>query len=66
MDRGMTMLELHGEVDALIRLHRKGLYKSRGYQDRRRQIVDFVRRNNIDLRAELDPISYVLYQRYIG
>ena len=61
----MTMLDLHGEVDALIRLHRKGLYNSRGYLDRRRAIMEFIRRNKIDLRAELDPVSFVLYQRYI-
>ena len=65
MDRSMTVQDLHVEVDALIRLHHKGLYNSRGYQDRKRRMKEFIHRNEIDLRAELDPISFVLYQRYI-
>lgn len=65
MDRSMTVQELHGEVHALITLHQKGLYSSRGYQERKRKIKEFIQRNKIDLRAELDPISLILYRRYI-
>lgn len=66
MDRSMTVRDLHGEVDALLRLHHKGLYNSRGYQDRKQRIVEFVSRNKIDLRTELDPVSFILYNRYIN
>ena len=65
MDRSMTVQDLHGEVDALILLHQKGLYNSSGYQERKRRIKEFVHRNKIDLRAELDPVSFILYRRYI-
>jgi len=65
MDRSMTVQELYGEVHALITLHQKGLYNSRGYQERKNAIKEYVHRNKIDLRAELDPISFWLYRRYI-
>ena len=65
MDRSMTVQELHGEVNALITLHQKGLYNTRGYQERKQRIKEFIHRNKIDLRAELDPVSFILYRRYI-
>ena len=65
MDREQILRDLNTEVESLIRLHQKGLYRSQGYQDRKGQIKELIRTYKIDIRHELDPISLLLYQRYI-
>ena len=65
MNREKIVRDLNSEMEVLIRLHRHGLYNTAGYRDRKHRIKDFVLKNGIDIRRELDPVSLVLYRRYI-
>ncbi len=65
MNREITPVNLHGEIETLIRLHQHGLFNSNGYQARKRRIKDYVRENKVDMMRELEPVTYVLYRRYL-
>ncbi len=66
MDREAAVRNLSSEVEALIRLHQQGLYNSSGYQARRKKIEELIREQRIDLRKELDPVTQILYRRYLS
>ncbi len=65
MNRDEHLHELSQEIEALIRLHYHGLYYTRGYQDRKARMKDFVRTHDIDMQSVLDPDSLLLYKRYL-
>ena len=58
--------DLQSETDALIRLHRHGLCQTEGYQTRRRNMLEYIRKNQIDLQKELSPVAFILYRKYIN
>ena len=65
MNREAAVGRLHAEVETLIRLHQHGLYDSHGYQARKRRIQESIRELGIDVKKELDPVTLVLYRRYL-
>lgn len=65
MDQREMIQDLSSEMDALIRLHRQGLYRSRGYQERRTRVNDLLRESGMSLLKEIDPVILLLYQRYV-
>ena len=64
MDREETVRNVQSEMESLVRLHKQGLYYTRGYQARKREIERCIREYQIDLMKEIDPVSVVLYRRY--
>ena len=65
MDREAAICDLHAEVEALIRLHQHGLYDSCGYQARRKRIHELIEEYDIDIKKVLDPVTLILYRRYL-
>lgn len=65
MNREEVLQRVQKEAEILIRLHRHGLYHTEGYQERKRRIKEYISLHQIDMKNTLDPISRILYQRYI-
>ena len=65
MSREAIVRDIHSEVESLIRLHRMGLYHTDGYKERKQRILDVIRENEIDVGRELDPVSRILFRRYM-
>ena len=66
MDREEAIRDLHTEVEALIRLHRHGLYGSGGYKARRKRMEALIEEYDIDIKKVLDPVTLILYRRYLS
>ena len=65
MSREIIIEDLHGQIETLTRLHiQHGLDKTEHFQNHKDSITEFVRKHDIDVRNELDPVSSNLYRRY--
>ena len=65
MERQAAITSLHKEVETLIRLHRHGLYDTSGYRARKKRIEKMIAECQIDVKKDLDPLTLILYHRYI-
>ncbi len=65
MNREAAVRSVHREVEALSRLHQHGLYNSTGYQARKQDVKERIRELGIDVMTELDPVTLILYRRYL-
>lgn len=66
MNREATVRSLHSEVEMLSRLHQHGLYNTSGYQARKKRVEELIQDHDIDVMTELDPITAILYRRYLA
>ncbi len=67
MNRSEVILDLTEEIETLTRLHiQHGLQKTEGFQKQKDSIETYIQEHKIDLRQELDPLSWNLYRRYFG
>jgi len=67
MERERILRELDDQITNLARLHiLHGLHRTEAFNDHRQRIQRFVRENGIDVRTELNPLSFNLYRRYFG
>lgn len=67
MDRENLLRDLDEQIASLTRLHiLHGLHKTDGFDRQRQQILRLVKENDVDVRTELDPLSFNLYRRYFG
>lgn len=67
MNRSEVILDLTEEIETLTRLHiQHGLHDTEGFQKQKESIETYVKEHKIDLREELDPLSWNLYRRYFG
>lgn len=66
MNREATVRSLHREVETLSRLHQHGLYNTNGYQVRKKRVKEIIRDYDIDVMKELDPVTAILYRRYLA
>ena len=62
MTREMRML--HEEVESLITLHRYGLFDTPGFKTRKTRLMSFIRENRLNVE-ELDPLTLIMYRRYL-
>ena len=65
MSREAIVRDIHQEVESLIRMHHMGLYRTEGYQVRKKRILEMIRENEIDVGRDLDPVSRILFRRYL-
>ena len=65
MNREEMLLDLHGQIHNLTRLHiRHRLENTEAFRAHQRRIADTVREHDVDVRRELDPMTLQLYRRY--
>ena len=65
MDRETILRDLDEQISNLARLHiLHGLHQTDGFHAKKADIQAFIRKHKIDVRAELHPLSFNLYQRY--
>ena len=65
MERNSIIQDLHRQIETLTRLHiQHGLEKTEHFQNQKDSITEYISKNGIDVRSELDPVSRNLYRRY--
>ena len=65
MNRETILRDLDEQISTLARLHiLHGLHQTDGFNAQKAEIQSFIRKHKIDVRAELHPLSFNLYQRY--
>ena len=67
MDRKTILRDLDDQISNLARLHiLHGLHQTDGFNAHKAGILAFIREHEIDVRKELNPLSFNLYQRYFN
>ncbi len=67
MERDRIIQGLNRELESLARLHiQHRLDHTEGFRQQKASIERYVAENRIDLRRELDPLTFNLYRRYFG
>lgn len=67
MERENLLRDLDEQISSLTRLHiLHGLHETDGFNRQRQHIRQMVEENDVDVRTELDPLSFNLYRRYFG
>ena len=65
MDRVSVIEELSHQIESLTRLDAPSTHHSmKRFQDRKENILTFIRNNRINVRGELTPEILYLYRRY--
>lgn len=65
MERTETIRELSEKITDLAAMHViYGLHDTQGFREQKTGIAEFIRGHQVNVKAELDPLTRNLYQRY--